>query len=58
MDKGEQVVVTFRVTLPIKASDEAIKEWVRFELGNNGSMSESPLGGYDLDADWGTFGNI
>ena len=58
MEKGQQIRVVFWATLPVKASDEAIREWIRFKLHNTGSMPESPVADHDLQAYRVTFGNI
>ena len=44
--------ITIRVKAPIECTDEEFEEWVKFELGYNGSISTTnPLHEYNLEAD-------
>lgn len=45
-----RIRVTFEADLPADANYEDTLEWVNFELGAIGGMSNSPLSTYDLEA--------
>jgi hypothetical protein len=49
------VSVEFQVEIPVEATEEEIEEWVRFCLGEHGSMcGDNPLSCHDLQAEWGS----
>lgn len=46
------LLVEFEVETPVDCSEDEAEEWVRFCLGERGSMSaDNPLAGYDIEAD-------
>ena len=50
------VTVKFELNIPdVDATDEQIRDWVRFELGEIGGLSEdNPLCDHEVEAEFGT----
>lgn len=49
--KTKTYKVYFSVTIPEDVSQKNVREWLEFELGANGKMSQkNPLCGIDLEA--------
>ncbi|MCU4677466.1 hypothetical protein N7931_17730 [Catenovulum sp. 2E275] len=38
MSDYKEIEVTFKAVVPVNATDEEIREWVEYELGNRGGM--------------------
>ncbi len=52
MEKGTKIRVVFEVSVPTRADDPDVREWLEFRLGNNGSMwMTNPLDSFELEAD-------
>ena len=53
---GSEIEVTFRIKLPVTATEEHMHEWLRFELGDNGSIRhENVLLNEPVEPIFGTF---
>ncbi len=49
---ARKIIVQFETELPKNATETQIQEWLEFELGQHGQMSEgNPLALCDIDAE-------
>lgn len=53
---GTEISISFRVKLPVDATPEQIKAWLRFELNDNGCLpGGNPLEAEIVEPIFGTF---
>ena len=51
-----KIHVEFDVELPGLAKDKEVEEWLRFELGDNGTISlDNPLEKFEVEPIFGSF---
>ena len=46
----QEISVSFKVEVPVEATDSEIREWLKFQLGESGCCSsDNPLVGFELN---------